>query len=29
VTLAFYRLSQGRIHRIRMARYAGPASDFG
>ena len=28
VTLAFYRLKQGRIHRIRMARYPGPASDF-
>ena len=29
VTLAFYRLKDGQIHRIRMARYAGPASDFG
>ena len=28
VTLAFYRLAQGKIHRIRMARYGGPASDF-
>lgn len=29
VTLAFYRLKDGQIHRIRMARYEGPASDFG
>jgi hypothetical protein len=29
VTLAFYRLHEGQIHRIRMARYGGPASDFG
>lgn len=29
VTLAFYRLKAGKIHRIRMARYPGPASDFG
>jgi hypothetical protein len=29
VTLAFYRLKQGQIHRIRMGRYEGPASDFG
>jgi len=29
VTLAFYRLKQGQIHRIRMARYGGPAEDFG
>lgn len=29
VTLAFYRLKDGQIHRIRMARYGGPASDFG
>jgi hypothetical protein len=29
VTLAFYRLAGGRIHRIRMARYEGPADDFG
>ena len=28
LTLAFYRLRGGRIHRIRMARYGGPASDF-
>lgn len=28
VTLAFYRLDRGKIHRIRMARYGGPASDF-
>lgn len=28
VTLAFYRLKDGQIHRIRMARYGGPASDF-
>lgn len=28
VSLAFYRLKEGRIHRIRMARYPGPASDF-
>jgi len=28
VTLAFYRLKDGQIHRIRMGRYAGPASDF-
>ena len=28
VTLAFWRLKDGQIHRIRMARYAGPASDF-
>jgi hypothetical protein len=29
VTLAFYRLKAGQIHRIRMARYEGSASDFG
>lgn len=29
ITLAFYRLKNGQIHRIRMARYGGPASDFG
>ena len=29
VTLAFYRLKTGQIHRIRMGRYEGPASDFG
>lgn len=29
VTLAFYRLKHGQIHRIRMARYGGPSSDFG
>lgn len=29
VTLAFYRLREGQIHRIRMARYGGPESDFG
>ena len=29
VTLAFYRLKDGQIHRIRMARYEGAASDFG
>jgi hypothetical protein len=29
VTLAFYRLRDGQIHRIRMTRYDGPASDFG
>ena len=28
VTLAFWQLRDGQIHRIRMARYAGPASDF-
>lgn len=28
VTLAFYRLKDGQIHRIRMGRYPGPASDF-
>jgi hypothetical protein len=28
VSFAFYRLKDGRIHRIRMARYPGPASDF-
>jgi len=28
VTFAFYRLKEGRIHRIRMTRYPGPASDF-
>ncbi|MCC7463596.1 MAG: nuclear transport factor 2 family protein [Gammaproteobacteria bacterium] len=28
VTFAFYRLAAGRIRRIRMARYAGSATDF-
>ena len=28
VSLVFYRLKQGKIWRIRMARYAGTASDF-
>lgn len=28
VTLAFWQLENGRIRRIRMARYGGPASDF-
>ena len=28
VSLVFYTLKQGKIWRIRMARYAGPASDF-
>lgn len=28
VTFAFYRLKEGRIHRVRMTRYPGPASDF-
>lgn len=28
VSLVFYRLKEGRIRRIHMARYAGPASDF-
>jgi hypothetical protein len=28
VTFAFYRLKDGLIHRIRMTRYPGPASDF-
>jgi predicted SnoaL-like aldol condensation-catalyzing enzyme len=28
VSFAFYRLKDGRIHRIRMARYPGPVSDF-
>lgn len=29
VTFAFYRLKEGQIHRIRMARYAGGREDFG
>ena len=29
VTLAFYTLRDGKIRRIRMARYGGPLSDFG
>lgn len=28
VSFVFYRLKEGRIHRIRMTRYPGPASDF-
>ena len=28
VSFVFYRLRNGRIHRIRMTRYPGPASDF-
>ena len=28
VSFVFYRLKQGLIHRIRMTRYPGPASDF-
>jgi len=28
VSFVFYRLRDGRIHRIRMTRYPGPASDF-
>lgn len=28
VTFAFYRLKQGQIHRIRMARYAGDPANF-
>jgi len=28
VSFVFYRLKEGRIHRIRMTRYPGPLSDF-
>jgi len=28
VSFVFYQLQDGRIHRIRMTRYPGPASDF-
>jgi hypothetical protein len=28
VSFVFYRLKEGRIHRIRMTRYAGALSDF-
>jgi hypothetical protein len=28
VSFVFYRLREGKIHRIRMTRYGGPASDF-
>ena len=28
VSFIFYRLQEGRIHRIRMTRYPGPVSDF-
>lgn len=28
VSFVFYKLQNGRIHRIRMTRYNGPASDF-
>ena len=28
VSFVFYRLQNGRIHRIRMTRYPGPATDF-
>lgn len=28
VSFVFYRLQNGKIHRIRMTRYPGPASDF-
>jgi hypothetical protein len=28
VSFVFYKLREGRIHRIRMTRYPGPASDF-
>jgi hypothetical protein len=28
VSFVFYRLSEGRIHRVRMTRYPGPVSDF-
>ena len=28
VSFVFYRLKEGRIHRIRMTRYPGPVSDF-
>lgn len=28
VSFVFYRLKDGKIHRIRMTRYQGPASDF-
>jgi hypothetical protein len=28
VSFVFYRLKDGLIHRIRMTRYPGPASDF-
>ena len=28
VSFVFYRLQNGKIHRIRMTRYAGPATDF-
>ena len=28
VSFVFYRLKEGRIHRIRMTRYAGLLSDF-
>jgi len=28
VSFVFYRLKEGRIHRIRMTRYQGPPSDF-
>jgi hypothetical protein len=28
VSFVFYRLNEGRIHRIRMTRYTGSLSDF-